>query len=82
MGTTTKIAWCDGQATMEQVANAADAAYESAYAAHTAHTANEANAAAYAANAEARKQSANIVRKLIPFAVIERAAEQTNRKGG
>ena len=56
-------AWARGKATIEEVRNAADAAY-AAYAADAAYAAYAASAA-YAAYAASLKDSADIVRKLI-----------------
>ena len=71
----TAEAWTRGEATIEQVrtaAYAASAAADAAYAA--ARAAYAASAAAHAAaHAAARKDIADIVRKIIPFSVICKA---------
>ena len=84
----TAEAWTRGEATIEQVRTAADAAAHAAAdaaayaatdaAAHAAHVAAYASAdaaahAAYAAYAATRKNLAGIVREIIPFSVIRKA---------
>lgn len=83
----TARAWCRGEATLDEVLEAADAVY----AAYAAGASNAARAAAYAAadaayadyaDYAAHKEHADLVRQRIPFEVIEGAWNEMMQETG